>query len=281
MTAAESALAGLGRLAAGGDGAVDVGGAALLLAALTRSRLDREPYRRHLGQLSREVAAYAGSDGGGGPAAVLDRRADALGQVIARHHGYAGAEFAPDDVDGADFARVIDSRRGLSEPLGLLYLHAARAQGWQATALDFPGRLLVRLDHGATRRILDPRDGRPLGPGRLRALFKTAAGHAALLEPVTPQPITDRDALARLQSEAATRLARAGRLVEAVAAFRSMLLLAPGAAGGAPETEPEAVPLDQPRAAVGALEAYLGRAENSRFRDCASALLKALRQRLN
>lgn len=280
MTAAESALAGLGHLAAGGDGAVDVGGAALLLAALTRRRLDREPYRRHLGRLAREVAAYAGSDGGGGPAAVLDRRAEALGQVIQRHHGYAGADFAPDDPDGADFARVIDSRRGLSEPLGLLYLHAARAQGWQATALDFPGRLLVRLDHGATRRILDPGDGRPLGPGRLRALFK-AAGDAAELKPATPQPITDRDALARLQGEAATRLARAGRLAEALAAFRSMLLLAPGAAGGAPETEPEAVPLDHPRAAVGALEAYLGRAENSRFRDCASALLQALKQRLN
>ncbi len=41
--------------------------------------------------------------------------------------------------------RVIDRRRGLPVALAILYLHAARGQGWAADALRFTGHVVVRF----------------------------------------------------------------------------------------------------------------------------------------
>jgi len=58
----------------------------------------------------------------------------ALTQVMAEEHGYGGDRQHYDDLQNANLIRVIDRRRGLPVALGILYLHAARAQGWRAAA---------------------------------------------------------------------------------------------------------------------------------------------------
>src|SRR5258708_21643212 len=58
----------------------------------------------------------------------------------------------------------------LFRSLGVLYLHAARAQGWDAFGLNFPGHFLVRVSEGAERAIVDPSDTRTRKwPGKLRS----------------------------------------------------------------------------------------------------------------
>jgi regulator of sirC expression with transglutaminase-like and TPR domain len=80
----------------------------------------------------------------------MDRVA-ALTQVMAEEHGYNGDRQHYDDLQNANLIRVIDRRRGLPVALGILYLHAARAQGWRAAGINFPGHFLIAVEHDGER----------------------------------------------------------------------------------------------------------------------------------
>ena len=69
---------------------------------------------------------------------------------------------------------------GLPVSLGILYLFAARAQGWSATGLNFPGHFLIRLESSDGQRvIIDPfYNGRSLEIQSLRELLKVVRGAA-------------------------------------------------------------------------------------------------------
>jgi len=124
--------------------------------------------------------------------------------------------------------RVVDRRKGLPVALGILYLHAARAQGWDSVGLGFPGHFLVRLTEGAER--LDPRsisrrpgvrrgDAARIAEGDGRPGGRADAEHYA--------PVADRDVLLRLQNNLKSRLLQAGRHERALRTVETMLLLAP------------------------------------------------------
>jgi regulator of sirC expression with transglutaminase-like and TPR domain len=72
--------------------------------------------------------------------------------------------------------RVIDRRKGLPVTLGILYLHAARAQGWSIVGLSFPGHFLLRIDHKGARAIIDPfNDGQRHDAGAMRGSITRAS----------------------------------------------------------------------------------------------------------
>ncbi|MHA1107563.1 MAG: transglutaminase family protein, partial [Alphaproteobacteria bacterium] len=128
----------------------DIGEAALALAALDRPQVDPARYREHLAVLARDVGAAVPA----GASHSLGRRVRALIRVIAEDFGYCGDTLTYNDSQNANLMRVIDRRKGLPVTLGILYLHAARAQGWQAAGLNFPGHFLIRLEQSGERAIL-------------------------------------------------------------------------------------------------------------------------------
>ncbi len=157
MSDKESARATLRHVGARPDAAIDIAEAALALASLDRPRVDLGRYRHHLALLVRDVAEAARQGAGGAPAdCPLDRRVAALNDVIAGEYGYAGDRLSYEDMQNANLMRVIDRRKGLPIALSILYLHCARAQGWEAHGLGFPGHFLIRLDLENGRVILDP-----------------------------------------------------------------------------------------------------------------------------
>src|SRR5262249_10859038 len=113
-----------GRLA---DADIDLAQSALALAALTHPDASLAFYQQHLlaEEVARSVAAEA-ADGEVGLAAQIR----ALNEILFDRHGYQGDRASYDDLQNADLMRVIDRRRGLPIALGILYIHAARAQGW-------------------------------------------------------------------------------------------------------------------------------------------------------
>jgi len=127
--------------------------AALALASFDRPRVGLARYIRHLTTLATDVRRRVGT----GP--DLAARANALNEVVLLKHGYSGDELTYDDLQNANLMRVIDRRKGLPVALGILYLDAARAQGWEAVGLGFPGHFLIRLSDGAGRLIVDPFHG--------------------------------------------------------------------------------------------------------------------------
>ena len=57
-------------------------------------------------------------------------RVAALARTLVGRHGYAATTSTYDDLQNANLMRVIDRKRGLPVALGILYIHAARRQGW-------------------------------------------------------------------------------------------------------------------------------------------------------
>src|SRR5216683_4480430 len=180
-------------LGASGERILPIAEAALALAAFERPHVDLARYHDHLRLIARDVGRHPGAAGD------LAARARALSEIILLKYGYSGDELTYDDLQNANLIRVVDRRKGLPVALGILYLHAARAQGWDTAGLAFPGHFLVRLSDGAERLIVDPfHGGRVCDAATLRELLKAMTGQEVELAPEHYAPVADRDVLLRL-----------------------------------------------------------------------------------
>lgn len=274
VTTRGEAEAALGALATQPDHAIDVGEAALALAVLGPRAIDPAPYRRHLS----EIATAVGNSG----ATSLGGRIEALNEAILGTFGYHGDTLTYDDLDNADLARVIDRRKGLPVALGILYLHAARARGWSAAGLGFPGHFLIRLEFGGESAVVDPfHDGRVLDAAGLRELLKATLGLDAELEPAHWRSVTNRDVLIRLQNNIKARCVERGDVARALGAVEAMLLFAPDVPHLWRDAGALNVELGNLGAAVRALEACVARSADGSDRDEAERLLSGIRRRLN
>jgi regulator of sirC expression with transglutaminase-like and TPR domain len=250
--------------------------AALALASFDRPRIALARYSRHLKSLAQDV----GRRGAG--AVQLEARANALNEIILLKHGYSGDELTYDDLQNANLMRVIDRRQGLPVALGILYLAAARAQGWEAVGLGFPGHFLIRLSDGGGRLILDPfHGGRLLDAVALRELLKAVAGQDVELAPEHYAPVADREVLLRLQNNLKSRLFQAQRHEEAVRVIETMRMLAPNFAELAREAGLIYAQLGNMRAAVRSIEEFVARAPEGTARHEAAVVLQQLKAKLN
>ena len=250
--------------------------AALALASFERPRVDFARYREHLQAIARDVARHPGAAGN------LAERAQALNEIILLKYCYSGDELTYDDLQNANLMRVIDRRKGLPVVLGILFIDVARAQGWDAAGLAFPGHFLIRLSQDAERLILDPfHHGQICGAAELRELLKAVVGPDSELSPQYYARVSDRDVLLRLQNNLKSRLLHQQRYARAVKVVETMLMLAPDL----PELWREAALLHRElgnlRAAAEAFEQYIVRAPDGAARHQAAAILQQLRGQLH
>src|SRR6266478_7503166 len=263
-------------LGASGEPILPIAEAALALASFERPRVGPARYREHLQLLVRDVARHAGAAGD------LAARARALNEIILLKHGYSGDELTYDDLQNGNLMRVVDRRKGLPVALGILYMHAARAQGWETVGLAFPGHFLVRLSEGPERLILDPfHGGRICTAVELRELLKATAGTESELQTDHYTPVSDRDVLLRLQNNLKARLIQAERYDRAVMIAETMLMLAPDLAELWREAGLLHARLGNMRSAAAALEQVVLRASDGTARHQAAAMLQQLRSKLN
>ena len=257
-----------------------IGEAALALASFERPRVGLARYRQHLATIARDVGRHSGAQGDS--PGDLAARAQALNEIILLKYGYSGDELTYDDLQNANLMRVVDRRKGLPVALGILYLHAARAQGWDSVGLGFPGHFLVRLTEGAERLILDPfHGGRVCDAASLRELLKAMAGQEVELAPEHYAPVADRDVLLRLQNNVKSRLLQAGRHEHALRIVETMLLLAPDLAELWHEAGLLHAHLGNMRAGMNALQEFIIRAPEGDARHQAAAILQQLKSKLN
>jgi regulator of sirC expression with transglutaminase-like and TPR domain len=263
-------------LAASGTEILPIAEAALALASFERPRVGPARYRDHLRLLARDVGRHARAAG------RLPARAQALNEVILLKHGYSGDELTYDDLQNANLMRVVDRRKGLPVALGILYMHAGRAQGWDTVGLAFPGHFLIRLSDGPERLILDPfHGGQICAAAELRELLKVAAGQDSELLPEHYTPVSDRDVLLRLQNNLKARLIQGQHLDRAVTVIETMLMLAPDLAELWREAGILHTRLGNMRSATAALEQFVLRSPEGMARHQAAALLQQLRSKLN
>jgi regulator of sirC expression with transglutaminase-like and TPR domain len=255
----------------------DIAEAALALAALDRPQVALDRYRLHLADIARTVAEAAehGNHTAAGRAAML-------ADVLHRREGYRGDADTYDDLQNANLMRVIDRRRGLPVALGILYLHAARAQGWRAHGLAFPGHFLIALDAGTERTVLDPFSANPVaGASALRTLLKSVVGASAELTPECYTILDDRRVLLRLLNNIKTRLAAQGQFRKAVAVTERMLLIAPEETALYRDLGVFHAEVGNLKAAIEALDTFVANTSDEEARHIAAALAQKIAARLN
>lgn len=209
-------------VAESGDQQVDLAEAALALAKGRNASADLDWYRAHIQKLIEDVAKRVE------PTPSVGEAADALAQSLAQTFGYVGDAEQYDDVQNADLIRVIDRRKGLPVTLGIIAISVARAQGWQADGIGFPGHFLIALQVGGERLILDPFHGCVArGPADLRGLIKGVLGAEGELQPSHYAAVPDIRVLIRLADNMRVRLAESGHTREALSVIDDMLLMAP------------------------------------------------------
>lgn len=137
---------------------------------------------------------------------------DALAETMAADFRLNGDLLHYADPANTDVLDVAERRRGLSAALAVYYLDAARRAGLTAQGVDFPNHFLLRVETPAGPVALDPfSQGRVVMPSELtrRALRAGLTPHVADRLDLLMAPVTDRQALIRLQSVQFSRAIRA------------------------------------------------------------------------
>lgn len=234
MSDPRDALDAIGQLP---DVEIDLAGAAIQLARIDTPDLDWHAASEHLSELARCAVGVADDLS----SVDLSARAGALAQLITGRYGYAGDTDTYDSSANANLIQVIERRRGLPVALGILWLHCARAIGWGAHGVDFPGHFLVALEGQSTKRrsrtpeqqqtVVDVfAGGVPLAARDMRALLKRVEGPDAELRPGVLQPMSSRSVLLRLQNNIKSRRLEKGDLPGALTGIEDMLRMAPDGA---------------------------------------------------
>ena len=267
----------LRELCAAQGGRLDLLEAALALSVLRSDAApDLSPFRQHVATMSSDLAD------------LVHRRGaspEQLAEIVARSYAYRGDTDSYDDLQNADLVRVIERRKGLPVALSILYLHVARAQGWDAEGLAFPAHFLIRVGIEGARHVVDPfHDGVVRDAADLRVLLRQVLGPDAELHPQHFDPVSDRDVLLRLENNVRLRLAKREDWLGAAQSLERMLAIAPDR----PELLFEAgqlnARLDKRRAAIAAFQRFLdieGDTGDAGLRQRARALLQELRRGLN
>ena len=137
---------------------------------------------------------------------------DALTETMAADLRLNGDLLNYDDPANTDIIAVAERRRGLSAALSVFYLDAARRAGLIAQGVDFPNHFMLRIETPAGPVALDPfSQGRIVLPSELtrRALRAGLTPHVADRLDLLMAPVTDRQALIRLQNVLFSRAIRA------------------------------------------------------------------------
>ena len=201
------------------DMEIDIAGAAIQLARVDEPGADWAGAEAQFSALARDAAGLAADTD-----ADVSARAGALAGLISGRHGFLGDADTYDDPANANIIRVMERRRGLPVALGVVWLHCARAAGWDAHGLDFPGHFLLALGGAEPRNkqrqpapqhaVLDVfSGGTPLHARDLRELVKRVEGPDAELRPGLLAPMSTRggvDAAAEQRERAPAAIGRPG-----------------------------------------------------------------------
>src|SRR5438045_9338461 len=114
----------LREIGASGVPILPIAEAALALASFERPRVGPKRYREHLQLLARDVGSHPGAAGD------VAERARALNEIVLLKYGYSGDALTYHDLQNANLMRDGDRRKALPVALGILYMHAGCAQGW-------------------------------------------------------------------------------------------------------------------------------------------------------
>ena len=240
--------------------------------------VSREKYINTLSRIADSVTQrYAALLERGGSDDARTRLA-ALKHVLSDEYDFRLDHPEAEALEGADMARVIERRKGNSAAITILYIYAARKQGWTIYALPFPGTILCRMDEGPERLIFHaPRQCKLMAAPDLRAMLKSTLGEKAELSAAYFEPMNNRQTLVRLQNYIKLRLIEMGDYGKALDVVERMREINPQEYRLYLDAGVLYAKTHQPAQAIPCLETYIQKAPQGRDRQDALQLLYDIR----
>lgn len=255
---------------------------ALALALLTAPDIRLERYYYHCKKLCREVKERFDALIDEGAEDDATTRLAALKHILADKYEYRGDRDYYDNLQNANLAHVIDRRKGMPIALSILYIAAARAQGWHVEALNFPAHVVCRIEHKGERFLFDPFERcKILQAADLRIYLKTLINSQAELSAAYYEASTNREVLIRLQNNIKLRQIEAEDYAGAVHTVEAMRKIDPTEFRLLFDAGVLYARLDQPMVAMRCLENYIDQATEPKDRQEALHLLSQIRAMLN
>jgi regulator of sirC expression with transglutaminase-like and TPR domain len=263
------------------DSAIDLAYTALLFAELHHPGISFDRYVQHLRLTGEEVAARHKALLAAGADDNAETQLAALKHILADRQSLHGAEEDYENMENADLMRVIDRKRGLPIALSILYIDAARRQGWAVNGLNLPGHFVLRVDKDSDRIIFDPFNAcKVLQAPDLRRIVKDALGPSAELSASYYESCTNRQILLRLQNNIKLRQIQLEQYSDALETVRVMQLADPEEYRLLLDAGVLLARVERSGEAVESLEAYMQRTPSPKDRHDAALLLQHIRSTL-
>lgn len=264
------------------EGEINLAAVTLLLSEFSHPGISTERYVHHMYKMGEEVGWRHSELLAAGADDSVETQLASLKHVLADQHGYEGDTEYYDDIRNADLIDVIERRKGMPITLSILYIIAARAQGWDVAGLNVPGHFVVRLEKDGQRIIFDPFNRcEVLNAPELRQLIKKTLGEQAELSANYFEPVTDRQILIRLQNNIKIRQIEGEDYEGALGTVDTMRALDPAEYRLLLDEGVLCARTGRAQRAMTALEEYIKTAPDQRDRQEAAILLNHIRTTLH
>ena len=198
---------------------IDLGQAALAIAAEEYPGLDSQGYMRRVARLAEAVRRSAKE-----PSKLA--RLAALIDLLANVEGYAGNRAAYEDPRNSFLNEVLDRRVGIPISLSLVYVLVGRQAGLRMSGIAFPGHFLARCDLDDGFVVIDAFGaGRQLSLEECRRLLPS--GQREAFDSAALEPASNRGILFRMLANLKAAYLRRADHARALGALDRMLLIAP------------------------------------------------------
>ena len=175
------------------DDQIDLGVAALLIAAQEYPQLALDPYLRRLDVLAERVNDRLANETAG--PVVLGE----LTRVLFQEEGLRGNDAAYYDPRNSFLNDVLDRKLGIPISLGVVVLEVGRRLGLPLEGVGFPAHFLVRYRGEAVSLLIDPFDaGRIRFEDQAQELLDRAYGGTVRVKPEFLRPVNRREILERM-----------------------------------------------------------------------------------
>jgi regulator of sirC expression with transglutaminase-like and TPR domain len=262
------------RLVAQPEASVELGHAALLVAAEERPGLDVEHYRARLYELG--LAARERIERARETSAIA-----ALNKFLFEELGFAGNQSDYYDPRNSLLSDVLDRRTGIPITLSLVYMEVGRRAGVRVEGIGLPGHFIVRAEGAqGESALVDPFNGKVVNADDCQEQLDTMYGGQAPLADAHLQPVTTREILARLLRNLKGIYAQAGLYRRALSVIERILLVAPQALEERRDRGALLAQLGRYSEAIIDVEAYLTGARNPPDAERVTEQLKQMQLQL-
>lgn len=210
------------------DAQLDLGEAALLIAAEEYDGLDVTTELARLDELARQARIRIGDVSLGDPDELVRR----FHRFLFGELGFKGNDEDYYDPRNSFLNDVLERRTGLPITLAAVYLEIGRRLGFPLEGVGFPGHFLAKwvLPGDETREIVvDPFHGSIVSERECRDLLERLSGGQLAFRPEMLDSLPTRGILARMLSNLKAVWIKRGDYVRAVSACDRILLLYPDA----------------------------------------------------